>query len=824
MRVRTWWLGSAAAVALCAATGAQVLNPKMDVPAQAFSYPAYPTGEIGLRGAPQATEITPEGYLYTGYGELMFLLGDPARPARQRIRTLDEGYLPIVHYLLEDGTVEYRLTLFTAPTGPADTTGVNIIRVEAANGGDQPRTSYFAVALRYTGDNGNHRFYRPAVARQPGDYSQPGVRFDPNWVYGFDDSRPLGDAWTASGRPLPAAEAPPQALLAAGPSRIGRLSRNPQAGLQGSPPEGLAERNGRVLYAYPSSPAPVLWLTPRRRYQHPARTGGWRQQPVLMVQYALHLAPGQSATLVFKMPVVPIPATDAAGLAALRALDAPAALAATRSSWDEELHRGLRIRLAEPKVTDTFQASLMYDLLALNHVGPYYIQTVNQLQYHAFWLRDGSNIMHAYDVMGYNPVVKLCLPFFLRQQKPNGLFLSQPGQYDGWGQALWTFGEYYRYSRDRAFARQVLPAVERAVAWLWRARARDPLHLMPASNPGDDEFTATVAHVTGFNFWALAGLRAAVQLANGAGQSDEAAAFEREYQSYQRAFFPILDRVAAQHGGYMPPGLDASGGQDWGNMDGLYPVELLPPMDPKVTATLAHTRAEYAEGLMTYGGRLHHYITMKNTESEIIRGQQQLALQDLYAILLHTSSTQAGFEWGVLPWATRDYGQDLAPHGWFAAEYIVMLRNMLVRGENDQLHLLSVVSPAWSQPGEEIQVDNAPTRFGRISFHVWYTPDGMAMRLQPQFYGAGPRQILIHLPWFVTATGATVDGQPAAPEDGELAVPPGTHRLTVTWNASAPSGDWSFPAAVAAFEQEYAARYQKFRRDGAPPPQPIHLQ
>lgn len=812
---RRGWGGLAAGVALvaalCATAGAQVLNPKMDLPEQPFSYPAYPTGEIGLRGAPQATEITPEGYLYTGYGELMFLLGDPPHPARQRIRTLDEGYLPIVEYTLQDGAVQYQLTLFTAALGPDDSTGVNVILVQATNNGGQPRTSYFSVALRYTGDFGRHRFRRPVTARRLGAYAQPGVRFDPHWIYSF-----------ASGAASAASAAPPSAG------------------------EGLAERNGQVLFTYPESPAPWLWLTPGQPYRHPAPTAGWRQQPRLLAMYALHLAPGESATLAFKMPVAPVAAADPKAVAALAALNPSAALAATETDWDEELHRGLRIRLDEPKVTDTFQASLMYDLLALNHVGPDYIQTVNQLQYHAFWLRDGSNIMHAYDVMGYAPVVAQCLPFFLQQQKPDGLFISQPGQYDGWGQALWTFGEYERYSHDRAFAKKVLPAVVRAVAWLRRARARDPLHLMPASDPGDDEFTHTVAHVTGFNFWALAGLRSAVRLAEAAGDAAQAAAFERQYQDYHRVFFAGLDKVAAAHGGYMPPGLDVSGGQDWGNMDGLYPVELMPPFDPKITATLAHTRAEYAEGLMTYGGRLHHYITMKNTESEIIRGQQQLALQDLYAILLHTTAAQAGFEWGVKPWATRDYGQDLAPHGWFAAEYIVMLRNMLVRGEKDQLHLLSVVSPAWAEPGDRIQVDNAPTRFGRISFRVIYTPDGMAMRLDPQFRGAGPQQIVIHLPWWVHPTAATVNGQPAplgaglppsgsapggaaaaprpAAPPGELIVPPSTRQLTIAWTAEPPQQGYSFEDAVAAFQQEYAARYRQFRQNGAPPPQPLHLQ
>ena len=51
--------------------------------------------------AEAATEITPEGYLRTGFGELMFFAGPEFEPTNVRIRTLEEGHLPIVHYQFE---------------------------------------------------------------------------------------------------------------------------------------------------------------------------------------------------------------------------------------------------------------------------------------------------------------------------------------------------------------------------------------------------------------------------------------------------------------------------------------------------------------------------------------------------------------------------------------------------------------------------------------------------------------------------------------------------------------------------------------------------
>ena len=79
------------------------------------------------------------------------------------------------------------------------------------------------------------------------------------------------------------------------------------------------------------------------------------------------------------------------------------------------------------------------------------------------------------------------------------------------------------------------------------------------------------------------------------------------------------------------------------------PEPTLEPHDPRVTATLKATQAKYAEGIMTYanGEFLHHYLTIKNTMTEVIRGDQEQALQEFYALLLHTSSTHAGFEFAI---------------------------------------------------------------------------------------------------------------------------------------------------------------------------------
>ncbi|MCX6930631.1 MAG: hypothetical protein NT154_46610, partial [Verrucomicrobia bacterium] len=754
---------------------AQMVNPAIDAPDQPFSYPVAPTDAIGVRDARGATEITPEGYLHTGYGELMFLLGYPPRPAAQRIRILENGYLPIIHYEYKDGPVVYAVTAFshTLPDDSNLQNPVNFIRVVARNLGATARTSYFGVAFRYTGaingsdGIGDYRFWGPTL---PGSKARPGVEFDPNWKYSFQ--------------------------------------------------EDAALRSGKLVYLAPTNPKPYLWLTTRDVYTGPRTLRILPDTPLLMTQYALKLAPGATQTLIFKMPLEPFDAADAAKLSALRSATFEEAFRQTAAWWEKELGRGIQITLAEKKVTDTFRASQVYDMLARYRVGDDYIQTVNKFQYNAFFLRDGAYMVHAYDLAGRHDLARQCLEYFFRFQRPDGNFVSQEGQFDGWGQAMWAFGQHYKLTRDRRFAERAFPAVKKAVAWLRQARRTDPLHLMPATNPGDAEFTTVAAHITGYNFWALAGLRNAMALAVAVGTAQDAKEFQEEYDDYSRTFFGKLDEITAKTNGYMPPGVDVAGGQDWGNLLALYPEQILPPFDAKVTGTLRATRAKYAEGLMTYAGLLHHYLTMKNTESWTIRGEQPRALEELYAILLHTSATNAGFEFFVRPWADRDIGQNIMPHGWFAAKYIGVVRNMLMREQENELHLLSVLSPAWSGTGQMIEVQNAPSHFGPVAFQANFRENGMSMELRPRFE-VTPSKVVIHLPWFVTPGGARVDGKQVPVNRDRLEIPASAQRIDVTWKRNQDVAGFSYREAVEAYKQEYRRRYQQFLRDGAPPPRPL---
>jgi hypothetical protein len=776
----------------------RMVSPDIDPPGEPFSYFSQSTDQIGVMHAPSATEITPEGYLYTGFGELMFYVGLDRTALKQRIRTLEAGHLPILSYEVQHDGLVYRFTMFAASvaaSAAAQQNGeevVDFVRVSVRNPSSAMRRGFVTTAWRYHGDQttlgdqrtpvtiGDNRFRRPVEGKRVGDYQQPGALFNPDSVFTVHKSGGADSAFL---------------------------------------------QDGRAIYffpEFPEAPAPEITPTYRDYYNRESPATGndhgvriLPTTPMATAEYALEVPAGAERSLDFKIPLLPVEQGSAAFTDAEHA-EFDERHAQVRDVWNAIIDRGIGITTPEDKVNQLFQTCLVNDLLALNKVGDDYVQTINQLHYHAFYLRDSADFIRMYDTSSYPDMGRQVINFFATRQQPDGNFLSQPGQYDGWGQALWSYGEHYRMTHDKAFAAEVYPRVVHAVEWFEKATASDPMHLMPATDVRDNEYIA--GHLTGYNFLALDGLQAAELLAHDLGHTDDEKRFHLLETTLRANFMKQLDAITAKTGGYIPPALDGNmGGTDWGNLLSLTPEKQLAPEDPRVTATLRATQQKYAEGLITYrqpdqGVYLHHYLTIKNTLTELIRGEQQQAIREFYAETMHTSSTNAGFEYSIRPWGDRDFSGNLAPHGWFAAEYRNLLRNMMVREEGTTLHLLSAVSPDWVGAGKEIKVERAATYFGTIGFDLTMpTETSAVLTLAPQFNaGYGPKKILVHLPWFVEVSSLAVDGRAVTLSGGSIEVATTARRIDLNWKRRPLPGDMpiSYADAVDRYKHEYRERYE----------------
>jgi hypothetical protein len=249
--------------------------------------------------------------------------------------------------------------------------------------------------------------------------------------------------------------------------------------------------------------------------------------------------------------------------------------------------------------------------------------------------------------------------------------------------------------------------------------------LLPPGDPRDNELVA--GHLAGEQFWAVAGVERAVELANTLGRPDLAGAWQASLDQFRAALARALTSAEARTGGAIPPSLDTPGGRDWGNLWAAYPARVLPPGDRAVTATIARARSNFAEGIATYGRNLHHSLGFRVWQTELLRGQQADVVRGLYDSLAHTTSTHGGFESGVRVYGSRATDDNMAPHGWFAAEYVALLRNMLVREEGRGIVLMSALPPTWLEPGKQLRVARAPTTFGDVTFSLSATRRGATL-------------------------------------------------------------------------------------------------
>jgi hypothetical protein len=350
----------------------------------------------------------------------------------------------------------------------------------------------------------------------------------------------------------------------------------------------------------------------------------------------------------------------------------------------------------------------------------------------------------------------------------------------------------------------MLPRLDRAIAWLHRARLEDPLGLVPASDPRDNELVA--GHLAGDDFWAVAGLAAAVDAARTLGETPRATLWGIELEALRAAVRARVGAAAARNGGAIPPVLDHGGGLDWGNLWAAWPEPVFDPASALITETLARARSNFREGLATYGTfhNLHHYLGFRVFETELVRGEQARVVQGLYDSLAHTTNTHGGFETGVRPYARRSVDDNLAPHGWFAAELVALIRNMLVRERDGGIELLSALPGRWLAPGRATVVHDAPTKRGAIDVSLRPVRGGALLRWNAAVPEGTP------LWWRVPASarGVRAAGVPV-PTASAVRLPGRAGELRIRWRV---------PARTSSFDGVTAALQKAYRQRGATPP------
>jgi hypothetical protein len=410
---------------------------------------------------------------------------------------------------------------------------------------------------------------------------------------------------------------------------------------------------------------------------------------------------------------------------------------ARSASWDDALRPLARLKIGDARL------QRLYDLALANTVlhcpedpypGPY--------TYKRFWFRDAVFILHALLAVGDVGRVRRALERFAPRQRRDGYFLSQEGEWDSNGEALWFYGRFVQLTGEPPPAAW-LDAIALGARWISRKRlprdtGRKEAGLLPAG------FSAEHLGPNDFyywdDFWAVAGLQSAGALLQEADPPlaracrEEAAEFlatiERSFPEGPHRRFP--GAIPASPHRRMDAGAIGSIVAD-------YPLQLFRPGDERVLKTVDYlwNHSQFGGGFfqdMIHSG-INVYLTLHLAQVRLRAGQPEQAWQLIENVARFASPT------GQWPEAIhpRTGGGCMGDgqHIWAAAEWLLMIRNLFVREEADALVIGSGIDRRWLAAGPA-SFGPTLTPDGPVSVHAETRDGRVLLRVVGAWRGAAP--------------------------------------------------------------------------------------
>ena len=413
--------------------------------------------------------------------------------------------------------------------------------------------------------------------------------------------------------------------------------------------------------------------------------------------------------------------------------------------------------MLEASVRNIWQAREIKQGLPAFHVGP----TV----YRGLWVVDGSFLLEAAAILGRGQDARAGVEYLLGHQKPDGSFEILPHFWKENGIVLWAATRHALLTQDKDWLRARWPrlqAVVRAIQAL-RARASTDAHALEFGLLPPGEIDGGISNSTkpeySNTYWCLAGLKAAIAAARWLGKSDDASAWQKEYDDFLAVYRKAAARDMlhdASGNAYVPTmmgNIDHHVPQrgQWAFCHAVYPGGVFAPGDPLVAGQLAMLRATKAEGqglvydtgwmrqgIWTYFASFYGHAVLWN-------GQGREAAQVLYDFARHASPVRTWREEQKPVGKGNDEVGDM-PHNWASAEFIRLCTHLIELDRDDELHLLEGFPREWAGPGMVTRLDGVLTPFGPLHLELSVAPDGKTARLKvARLKGPGPARIVLHL-------------------------------------------------------------------------------
>jgi len=380
--------------------------------------------------------------------------------------------------------------------------------------------------------------------------------------------------------------------------------------------------------------------------------------------------------------------------------------------------------------------------------------------YRGTWAADGPFILEAVTYLGRGREARAGLELQVEKDEgPGGVEFSKRS-----GLRLWMILRHWQLTSDTPWLEKMWPKVKFNVDKIIEYRRMtmdDPSQanygLMPIGF-GDGGLGGRHREYTNV-YWTLAGLKAAIAIAE---QLEEpiASAWKAEFEDYWNYFEKARnrDKLRDEHGNeYVPVTMKGEQRQlpqrgVWAFLQSIYPGRIFELDDVLMRGTLAMLDANQHEGLIFGTGwdsvGIWNYAGSFYGHAHLWLGHARKAAATLYAFGNHACPLLCWREEQNPCGEPEKYIGDM-PHNWASAEFIRMVRHMLILERGQELHLLEGMPSTWSGAGDVIRLNDIPTSFGLMSMSVRIAENGQSgwIRIIPPVRDRAEK-IVVHLEHF----------------------------------------------------------------------------
>lgn len=408
------------------------------------------------------------------------------------------------------------------------------------------------------------------------------------------------------------------------------------------------------------------------------------------------------------------------------------------------------------------------------------------------WIRDGAMISEGLLRMGREDVARDYVDFYAPYQFENGKVPccvddrgSDPvPENDSHGELIFNIAELYRYNKDKAFLQKMWPHVLGAWTYMEKLRLSERTEanrelnpafygMMPASI-SHEGYSAKPMHSYWDNFWALRGYKDAVEVAQWLGKVEDAKRFAVARDQFRDDLYDSLRAAAKLHDIDFLPGAAELGDFDAtsttialapGGEQGRLPRDLLDNTFERYWREFEQRRDGKREW------KDYTPYEWRNVAAFVRLGWRERAWEAV-RFFFKDRAPQAWNQWAEVVSRTprKPFFVGDLPHAWVASDFVRSALDMFAytREIDDSIVLAAGIPADWLE-GEGIAIRHLRTPNGKLDYSLRRTSGKLELQV-----GEGlklPAGGLV-LPWpYASAPGkATVNGKPAAWEDGELRI------------------------------------------------------